>query len=383
MIPLDRTVAPSCGPKAARLAALRRAGLPVPDGFVVTADLADAALAGVAGTLTRELARLGDSPVAVRSSAAGEDAAGSSAAGQYVTVLGVQSAAAVAAAIQSCRDSWHSPRARAYRQASGQSDAGGMAVLVQRMVDADVAGVMFTGSEGVDIEASWGLGPSVVNGTVSPDAFHVGTDGSISRRLGAKSSRLDRRGSLVVRSASSERDQRAPCLDDAVIGELAAMGQRVARVLEGPHDIEWALADGRLWLLQSRPVTARLPQRQTDRASSRDSRAAHRVAMSGTPGSPGTATGTARIVCGPSDFAQVRAGDILVCPFTDPAWTPLLGVASGVVTERGGALSHAAIVARERRIPAVLDVHDATTRLHNRSTVTVDGTAGTVVVHTS
>ncbi|MDX3108438.1 PEP-utilizing enzyme, partial [Nonomuraea angiospora] len=101
-------------------------------------------------------------------------------------------------------------------------------------------------------------------------------------------------------------------------------------------------------------------------------------ALAGTPGSRGTATGAARIVRGPGDFARVHPGDILVCPFTDPAWTPLLRIAAGVVTETGGVLSHAAIVARELGIPAVLGVPDATGRLHDDTVITIDGTTGAV-----
>lgn len=100
--------------------------------------------------------------------------------------------------------------------------------------------------------------------------------------------------------------------------------------------------------------------------------------FTGTPGSRGVATGPARIVRGPDDFARVRPGDILVCPFTDPAWTPLLQIAIGVVTETGGVLSHAAIVARELAIPAVLGVREITSTLDDNTAITIDGSAGTV-----
>ncbi|NUT32517.1 MAG: hypothetical protein HOV79_05520 [Hamadaea sp.] len=100
--------------------------------------------------------------------------------------------------------------------------------------------------------------------------------------------------------------------------------------------------------------------------------------LTGTPGSHGIARGPARVVRGPGDFARVRRGDILVCSHTDPAWTTLLHLAAGVITETGGILSHAAIVARERRIPAVLGVRDATARIPDGGTVVLDGAAGTV-----
>ncbi|TGJ96963.1 hypothetical protein DLJ96_02675, partial [Actinotalea fermentans ATCC 43279 = JCM 9966 = DSM 3133] len=105
--------------------------------------------------------------------------------------------------------------------------------------------------------------------------------------------------------------------------------------------------------------------------------------LRGAAGSSGVATGPARIVRGPADFSHVRPGDVLVCPLTDPAWTPLLRVVAGVVTETGGVLSHAAIVARERRIPAVLGVAGATGLIPDGSVVTVDGEAGKITVEAS
>ena len=144
-------------------------------------------------------------------------------------------------------------------------------------------------------------------------------------------------------------------------------------MLGGAQDIEWAIADGGIWILQARPVTAAPPAPSPFGAS-----IGAADTLAGTPGSHGTATGRARIVRGPGDFTRVQPGDILVCPYTDPAWTPLLRIAAGVVTETGGVLSHAAIVARERRIPAVLGVRSATARLHDGTTITIDGTTGTV-----
>lgn len=398
--------ADTCGGKAGTLGALLRAGLPVPDGFVLSFAAYRAAVgdldlrrladesddldearqaiqarplhATVIDALGRTLDQLGDPPVAVRSSAADEDTGQGSAAGQYESFLAVRGVSEVADAVRACWASLLSPRAIGYRAASGRDDQPSddlvMAVIVQRHLDADVSGVMFTPADpndATEIEASWGLGPSIVGGTVTPDAYRIAEDGPITRTVADKRTRLDRRGTqLVVRDVPT-RARHQPTIDDATATHLAELGKRIAAVLGGPQDIEWAIVDGRTWVLQARPVTAAPPSPsqvwETPPAT-----------LTGTPGSHGTVTGTARIVRGPADFARVHPGDILVCPFTDPAWTPLLCIAAGVVTETGGVLSHAAIVAREHAIPAVLGIPNATSRLREEAIITIDGTAGTV-----
>ncbi len=402
-------VADTCGGKAGALGALLRAGLPVPDGFVVPfaaylAAVRDLDLGRFAGepddvdavrrtietrpvhaavidALGRALDEIGDPPMAVRSSAAREDTGQASAAGQHESFLAVHGVGAVAEAVRACWASLFSPRAIAYRAASGgddqPSDDLSMAVIVQRHLDAEISGVMFTPAAPHDatrIEASWGLGPSIVEGKVTPDAYRVAEDGSVAHTVADKQKRLDRRGTrLVIRDVpTAARNQ--PTVDDATATQLARLGEQIAAVLGGPQDIEWAIADGRTWILQARPVTA-APPPPTSPSGASDIPAA---TLTGTPGSHGTVTGTARIVRGPGDFARVRPGDILVCPFTDPAWTPLLRIAAGVVTETGGVLSHAAIVAREHAIPAVLGIPNATSRLRDDTVITVDGATGTV-----
>ncbi|SEL54864.1 PEP/pyruvate-binding domain-containing protein [Nonomuraea pusilla] len=412
IVPLKEAVADTCGGKAAALGALLRAGLPVPDGFVVpfaaylaaVRDLDPGRFAGepddldaarrtieartlhaaVIDALGRALDELGDPPVAVRSSAAKEDTGQASAAGQHDSFLAVHGAGEVARAVRACWASLFSPRAIAYRAASGHDDGPSgellMAVIVQRHLDAEAAGVMFTPADPDDatrIEACWGLGPSVVEGKVTPDAYRVAEDGSVTRTVADKRRRLDRRGArLVVRDVPAA-DRNQPVLDDVTARRLAELGRRIAAVRGGPQDVEWAIAGGRTWVLQARPVTA-APPPPASPPGVRDATVAPAAALTGTPGSHGTVTGTARIVRGPGDFARVRPGDVLVCPFTDPAWTPLLRIAGGVVTEAGGVLSHAAIVAREHAIPAVLGIPNATGRLRDGTVVTVDGTAGTV-----
>ncbi|WP_067179752.1 PEP/pyruvate-binding domain-containing protein [Microtetraspora niveoalba] len=409
IVPLVEAVADTCGGKAGALGALLRAGLPVPDGFVVpfaayVAAVRDLDLGRIAGesddvhaarqtiearpvqaavidALGRALDELGDPPVAVRSSAAREDTGQASAAGQHESFLAVHGVGEVAEAVRACWASLFSPRAISYRGASGGDDQPSddllMAVIVQRHLDAEVSGVMFTpagANDATRIEASWGLGPSIVEGRVTPDAYRVAEDGAVTRTVADKRKRLDRRGTrLVIRDVpAAARNQ--PTVDDATATRLAKLGEQIAGVLGGPQDIEWAIADGRIWVLQARPVTA-APPPPTSPSGASDIPAA---TLTGTPGSHGTVTGTARIVRGLGDFARVRPGDILVCPFTDPAWTPLLRIAAGVVTETGGVLSHAAIVAREHAIPAVLGIPNATSRLRDDTLITVDGTAGTV-----
>ncbi|GAA4528691.1 PEP/pyruvate-binding domain-containing protein [Nonomuraea ferruginea] len=396
IVPLKEAVAETCGGKAGALGALLRAGRPVPDGFVVPFAVYRAAVrdlglgrldgdaarraiearpvhASVIDALGRGLGELGDPPVAVRSSAAGEDTGQASAAGQHESFLAVRGAGDVGDAVRACWASLFSARAIGYRSAAEPPGDLAMAVIVQRHLDAEVAGVMFTPADpdgATEIEAAFGLGPSVVGGTVTPDSYRVAADGPVTRTVADKRTRLDRRGARLVTRDVPARTRDRPAIDDATATRLAELGKEIAAVLGGPQDVEWAIAGGRVWVLQARPVTATPPPPASSGAPA--------GALTGTPGSHGTVTGTARVVRGPGDFARVRPGDILVCPFTDPAWTPLLRIAAGVVTETGGVLSHAAIVAREHAIPAVLGVRDATGSLRDGAVITVDGTGGTV-----
>lgn len=382
IIALADAVSMTCGGKAGALGALVRAGVPVPDGFVLpyrAVQRAVPAREGLHEALGDGLELLGDGPVAVRSSASNEDTEASSAAGRYVSILGVRGVDRVATAVRACWASLGSPCALDHPTGVGPTDdTAQMAVLVQRLVDADVSGVMFTPAAQGDptrVEAAWGLGPSVVGGTVTPDSYRIDRRGAITRRLADKRTRVDRHGGRLVRSEVSTGGRNSPTLDGATARRLADLGDRVADVLGAAQDIEWAFADDRLWILQARPITATLP------AAAVPSVPVAGGLMSGTPGSHGTVSGPARVIRGPGDFARVRPGDILVCPYTDPAWTPLLRTVAGVVTETGGVLSHAAIIARECRIPAVLGVGDATSRLRDGTMITIDGRHGTVATH--
>ena len=387
LTPLPMATAATCGGKAAALATLLAAGLPVPDGVVLPFSAQSAALGAAesAGVLRRELTAaltaMGDPPVAVRSSAAHEDTAEASAAGQYESVLGVRGTAAVEAAVRRCWAAASRAQVAEYwRDLTGDPLAAPeIAVIIQRMVAADASGVMFTpmaAGAPTRIEASWGLGPAVVGGTVTPDTWEVGVDGSIHCVLGQKSSRVDTDPDQhgLRTAAVPAHQQHASAIDEHTATTLARLGQRAATVLGGPQDLEWAIAAGHVWLLQSRPITAPVPE-----LPSAD-RPADTEQLSGTPGAHGRHTGPARVLLSAAELDRLQPGEIVVCRYTDPSWTPAFRIAGGIVTEAGGVLSHAAIVAREHRLPAVLGVAQATTAIPDGCTLTIDGSHGTITL---
>jgi pyruvate, water dikinase len=369
VVPLGRAGA-ECGRKAHALAILLRAGFPVPDGFVVTDPDIEP------GPVAAHLQRLRGRAVAVRSSGPAEDSTAASFAGQFDTILGARGPAEVMAAIRRCAASSHTDRARSYRAhlaLAGEPPAP-VPVLVQELVEADHAGVLFTrdprtGADAVVVNASWGLGESVVSGVVVPDEVVVTAD-TVRVTVGSKQTRLDLRGHGLVRSPVPEPDRVRACVPPDETSRLVALGRRCADLFGRPQDVEWAVRDDRIWLLQARPVTVLGTPTAIDGTGP--------ALVTGVPSSPGRARGPARLVRSVDGFARVRRGDVLVCRTTDPAWTPLFRIAAAVVTEAGGVLSHAAIVAREFGIPAVVGAGEAMTRVTDGVPVTVDGTAGTV-----
>ncbi|MER7003213.1 PEP/pyruvate-binding domain-containing protein [Dactylosporangium sp. NPDC000555] len=363
---------PACGRKAHGLAVLLRAGLPVPDGFVVTDPAAGPRV------VAEHLGRLRGRAFAVRSSGLTEDSATASFAGQLETVLGARGLDEVLAAIRRCAASPQTDRARGYRAHLDLDGEPAAPVLVQELVEADHAGVLFTrdprtGADAVVINASWGLGESVVSGAVTPDEIIVTAPADTVRvTVGTKQTRLDLREHGLVRSPVPEADRARGCVPPDEVPRLVALGRRCADLFGRAQDVEWVVRDDHIWLLQARPITA-LGDPAAE--AGRDSAA---PLVTGVPSSPGRARGPARLVRSVDEFSSVRHGDILVCRTTDPAWTPLFRLAAAVVTETGGVLSHAAIVAREFGIPAVVGAGDAMTSLTDGAPVTVDGTAGTI-----
>jgi pyruvate,water dikinase len=266
--------AEAVGGKGLSLGLMAGADLPVPPGFCVTSDAyrqgkaqplqTDAALSSQIAEAYR---KLGGGPVAVRSSATAEDGAVTSFAGQQETVLGVQGEEKVLEAVARCWASLDSDRAVAYRQKMASrggdppEDRGlAMAVVVQRLVPAEVAGVLFTrdpqdpGGRRMLVEAAWGLGESVVAGHVSPDRYQIDRDTGavLNRQVAAKATMVTAAGRQPV----PPEKQKQSCLSDAQLAELAELGRRVEAFYGDARDVEWAWAEGRFWLLQARPITA-------------------------------------------------------------------------------------------------------------------------------
>lgn len=281
------------GGKGASLARMASLDLPVPPGFVVPADSLEASLGERAAELSSlaaddatraqqivaeaelpiELseaieaayAELGeDVSVAVRSSACAEDSEEASFAGQQETYLHVRGADAVIERVRDCWGSFFSERALFYRAQKGSLDDLGMAVVVQQMVDADVAGVLFTidpvrqRKDRMVVEAVFGLGEACVSGQVTPDNYQLARDGTVKRqRLSVQPLVIERgpEGGTVERELDPSEGE-AQTLDEDQLRELARLGHDLQERLERPQDIEWAIESGTLYVLQARPVTA-------------------------------------------------------------------------------------------------------------------------------
>lgn len=253
------------GGKAAQLGAAIRAGFPVPLGHALPVELVDAIATGDAnarGICARSLERTADVRVAVRSSAVGEDSADASFAGQHLTRLNVRGLDALFDAVA---DVWRSGRtdaALAYRARLGIAAPPRLAVVVQEMVDAECAGVMFTrnpidGSDERVIEAAWGLGEAVVAGLVEPDRWRMARGGEVLEEVVGEKDVAIRVGAAgdTEEVAVPDRLRRVACLDARRLRMLDELAARCESHFDGAHDIEWAFAGERLFLLQRRPIT--------------------------------------------------------------------------------------------------------------------------------
>jgi pyruvate, water dikinase len=254
------------GGKAAALAVAVRAGLPVPPGLALAASFVEAVGAGEPVAVAALAALpVPAGPLAVRSSAVGEDSAGASFAGQHASLLNVQGPEALLDAVTAVWRSGCTEAALAYRRRLGVEGAPRMGVVVQRLADADVAGVLFTrnpitGADERVIEAAWGLGESVVQGRVVPDRYRVSRAGEVLERTRGRMRLAVRAlaGGSVADEPLAAELAGAPCLDDERLMALHDLALACENVWEGAHDLEWAFTDGGRGpvLLQRRPITS-------------------------------------------------------------------------------------------------------------------------------
>jgi pyruvate,water dikinase len=346
----------------------------------------------------RSLMSAGEAPVAVRSSATAEDLPDASFAGQQETVLNVSGLAAVLAAIRHVFASLYNDRAISYRVHKGFTHSEvALSAGVQRMVRSDLAasGVMFTLDtesgfrDVVFITASYGLGETVVQGAVNPDELYVhkpmlsrGHFPVIRRSLGSKLVKLvlgdgGSGAQSTVTVDVPEADRQRFCITDEDAIELARFAVEIERHYGRPMDIEWGKdgRDGKIYILQARPETVKSQTRHEGQARYR-LKARSRVLVSGRAIGQKIGTGPVRVVKDASEMSRIQAGDVLVTDMTDPNWEPVMKRAAAIVTNRGGRTCHAAIIAREIGIPAVVGCGDATRRLPDGTDVTVSCAEG-------
>ena len=257
------------GGKAVQLGAAIRNGLPVPAGYALSPDVVEAIAredAAVIADLDRMSVELG--LAAVRSSALDEDSDGASFAGAHLSVLAVSGLEAMIAAVRAVHGSGRDPRAQSYRAKLGLALSARMAVVIQGLIDAEMAGVLFTrnpvtGADERVIEASWGLGEAVVSGMVTPDAYRLARGGSLlERRLGEKDVAIRAKSSPRTGDTTEEVPVRTDlvdvfCLGEAELAALDLLASECDRVYGSrEHDIEFAFKDGEIFLLQRRPITS-------------------------------------------------------------------------------------------------------------------------------
>lgn len=417
--------AEEAGGKGANMGEMVAAGLPVPPGFVVLRDsyLESMKAGGVADELNaahreallaaldtsrfdgmcakmrdlvvkagmapdvRELilasyrAMGPDCYVAVRSSATGKDGADASFAGMNETYTNVRGEENLIEAVQNCWASLFGPRVVSYRASRGFTADPAMAVVVQLMIASERSGVAFTADPTTDatdrvvVEAAFGQGEVVVSGSVEPDTYVVSKEAGeiLSRRMGFKSFEIIRgEDGRDLRVELDDTKAQAQVLNDDEVRTIAEIAVRSERHAGCPQDTEWAIADGKTYIVQTRPIT-------TLNRAGKPAAEQHQVLLQGLPAVPGAASGVVRVLKDPHDGARLQDGEVLVAQMTNPDWLPTMRRASALVTDTGGMTCHAAIVARELGVPCIVGARTATKDLKDGTVVTVDGTHGRVL----
>ena len=434
---LNRESIPTAGGKGANLGEIFKANFPVPPGFVVTAqayfDFIESTgikqeivekidAIDVENTLElqntsqeiRELITstpinqrlkdeikksymsLGERPllnlttaeesfVAVRSSATAEDLPTASFAGMQETFLNVRGTQQVWEAVKKCWASLFNQRAIYYRKKQGfGTEKVGIAVIVQKMVNSEIAGIVFTAepqtadSGKIVIEAAFGLGEAVVSGSLTPDTYTISKlDFKILEKKVAKQEwKLERsiQGNQKITVAAAKQGEQK--LSDEKIMELARLARMVEQHYASPQDIEFAIEEGKIYLVQTRAITTMGLRKRVEEEKEIESK--EKPVLKGLAASPGIATGIVKVILTAEGIGRVGKGDIIATVMTSPDWVPAMQKAIAIITDEGGTTSHAAIVSRELGIPCVVGTEQGTKLLKDGETITVDGFRGVV-----
>ncbi len=339
-----------------------------------------------------------DASFAVRSSATAEDMPDASFAGQQETFLNVRGLDAVMIAIKHVFASLFNDRAISYRVHQGYDHCGvALSAGIQRMVRSDIAasGVMFSidtesGFEDVVfITSSYGLGEMVVQGAVNPDEFYVhkptlakGKPAVVRRNIGSKAIKMvytqaQEHGKQVEVVDVDEAQSNQFSLTDAEVQELAKQAVIIEQHYQRPMDIEWAKdgLDGKLYIVQARPETVR--SRESGNVMEQfQLQETAKVICTGRSIGQKIGSGEAKVLASLDEMDKIQPGDVLVTDMTDPDWEPIMKKASAIVTNRGGRTCHAAIIAREMGIPAVVGCGDATSKIKAGDKITVSCAEG-------
>jgi pyruvate,water dikinase len=429
---VDKGDIPLVGGKGANLGEMTKAGFPVPPGFVVTSAsywkfLEDNHLRTKISDLLKsldvrrsdELARvshqikemivhspipeevsrkiiksyleLGNNAlVAVRSSATAEDLPDASFAGQQDSFLNVVGESNVVDYVRKAWASLFNPRAIFYRvQKNFDHFKVGIAVPIQKMIQSEASGVMFTinpvsqDKSSVVVEAIFGLGEMIVQGSVTPDHYEI-----LKRNLEIVKKSINRQVKIMVKSIKDHKadnevkslpawKQTAQKLQDKYIVEVAKLGMDLYQHYFFPQDVEWALEKGKIYIIQTRPITT-LDNKIYSEESGKIATKGLTKILTGEPASPGLVSGPVRQIKSVKEIHNVRLGDILVMEMTSPDFVPAMRKAVAVVTDQGGQTSHAAIVSRELGVVCVVGTQIATKKLKNGAIVTVNGVSGEV-----
>jgi len=320
--------------------------------------------------------------VAVRSSATTEDLAEASFAGQQDSFVNIRGRTQLLKNIKKCFASLFTARATYYRNKKGfKHEEASLAVVVQKMVDSDKSGVIFSKdpaykNENVIIESVYGLGEGIVSGKVTPDRYIVSKDLEIlDKKISNKKIALTRdSGGNNITVKLTEQRANSEVLKDSEVKRLADIALKLEDHYKKPQDIEFAIEGEEIFIVQTRPITTL--EKRTHQEDNKEIQG--EVILTGIAASPGIASGKIKVVKTMEDLHKVNKGDILVTEMTNPDMVVTMQKSAAIVTDEGGLTAHASIVSREMGIPAVVGTQEATIKLKDGELITVDGFTGKI-----